>query len=56
MSEKVRPHHLERKALLMCVNRPPIRFCTTERAVRCSMPCGDRLMALGWSGGRGDRR
>ena len=37
---KVRPHHLERKALLS-VRRSSrlIRFCTTVRAARCSMPC-----------------
>src|SRR5229473_240807 len=27
----------------------PIRYSTTRRAVRCHMPCGGRLTALGWS-------
>jgi hypothetical protein len=39
ISDKVRPHHLDRKALLLCGSRRLIRFCTIERAARCNMPC-----------------
>ena len=42
-SDKVRPHHLERKALLYVRKSP--RFCTTARADAMR----DRLTALGWS-------
>ena len=38
--DKVRPHHLERKALLYVRSPRPTRFCTTVRAARCNTPCG----------------
>jgi len=38
MSEKIRPHHLERKAILYIRQSSATRFCTIERAVRCNMP------------------
>jgi hypothetical protein len=39
ISEKIRPHHLERKALLYVRHRQSIRCCTIARAARCNMPC-----------------
>jgi hypothetical protein len=38
ISDKIRPHHLERKALLY-VRQSLTRFCTTARAARCNTPC-----------------
>ena len=40
ISDKVRPHHLERKAIFTCANPQHIRCCTIARAVRCNTPCG----------------
>ena len=38
ISDKVRPHHLERKAILYV--RQSIKYCTIARVARCNMPCG----------------
>jgi hypothetical protein len=37
MSEKIRPHHLERKAILYV--RQSIRFSTNAKAAPCNMRC-----------------
>lgn len=39
MHEKIRPHHLERKAILYVRSHQPIRSCTIARAARFNMPC-----------------
>jgi hypothetical protein len=39
ISDRVRPYHLECKALLYVRQCRLIRFCTIARAVRCNMPC-----------------
>lgn len=40
ISDKVRPHHLERKAILYVRQASAHQVCTIARAVRCSTPCG----------------
>lgn len=39
ISDKVRPHHLERKALLY-VRQSSAHQVLHNRAARCNMPCG----------------
>ena len=50
MSEKIKSHHLERKAILMCASLLPIRSTTTWRAKSCSMRC--RNDCVTWVGMR----
>ncbi|WP_225122921.1 hypothetical protein [Bradyrhizobium sp. BRP22] len=45
ISDKVRPHHLERKAILYVRQSFAHQFCTIVRAARCNTRC-DRLTAL----------
>ncbi|MGY4281705.1 hypothetical protein ACVWXO_000925 [Bradyrhizobium sp. LM2.7] len=39
MHDKIRPEYLERKPILVCGSRQPVRSCTITRAAPCSMRC-----------------
>jgi DNA invertase Pin-like site-specific DNA recombinase len=49
MSEKVRPHHLERKALLYVRQSSAHQVLHNRESSTLQYAMRDRLMALGWS-------
>jgi len=49
MSEKIRPHHLERKAILYFRQSSAHQVFHIARAAPCNCDCANRLTALGWS-------
>jgi len=49
ISDKVRPHNLERKAILYVRQSQHIRCCTIARAARWQYAMRTGLTALGWS-------
>lgn len=49
MSEKIRPHHLERKAILYVRQSSAHQVLHNRESSACSMRWRDRLTALGWS-------
>ena len=48
MSEKIRPHHLERKAILYVRQSSAYQVPTIWRARSCSTRCRSTLQQLGW--------
>ena len=56
ISDKIRPHHLERKAILYVRQSSAHQVLHNRESSALQYAMRDRLTALGWSRDRGDRR